>query len=164
MADDGSKQSGTVWPLPKFRFEVKWDNNVMSFQEVSGLDVEAQPIEYRHGDSPSFSTIKMPGIKKYGNITMKKGVFAKDNKFWDWFNQIKMNTIKRIPVTISLLDEEGKPTMVWSLANAWPTKITGTDLKADGNEVAVETVEVAHEGLTIANARPSTRLPPFISG
>ncbi len=152
MAGDGYTPYGTVWTIPKFRFEVKWDSAVMSFQEVSGLDVEAQPIEYRHGDSPSFSVIKMPGIKKYGNITMKKGVFAKDNKFWDWFNQIKMNTIKRIPITISLLDEGGAPTMVWSLTNAWPTKITGTDLKADGNEVAVETIEIAHEGLTIANA------------
>lgn len=63
-----------------------------------------------------------------------------------------MNTIKRVPVIISLLDETGKPTMVWTLANAWPTKITGTDLKAEGNEVAVETIEIAHEGLTIANA------------
>jgi len=151
MADDGSAQSTSVWPLPKFHFQVKWDSNVMSFQEVSGLDIEAQPIEYRHGDSPVFSTIKMPGIKKSGNITMKKGVFKSDNKFWDWFNQIKMNTIKRIPVTISLLDEAGKPTMVWTVANAWPTKITGTDLKSDGNEVAVESIEIAHEGITIAN-------------
>ena len=152
MADDGSAQSATVWPIPKFRFEVKWDSDVMSFQEVSGLDVEAEPIKYRHGDSPAFSVIQMPGIKKYGNITMKKGVFSKDNKFWDWFNQIKMNTIKRIPITISLLDEGGAPTMVWTLANAWPTKITGTDLKSDGNEVAVETIEVAHEGIEVANA------------
>ena len=152
MADDGSAQSKTAWPIPKFSFQVKWDANVMSFQEVSGLSIETTPIEYRHGDSPAFSTIKMPGIKKYGNVTMKKGVFKSDNKFWDWFNQIKMNTIKRVPVIISLLDEAGKPTMVWTLANAWPTKITGTDLKAEGNEVAVETIEIAHEGLTIANA------------
>jgi phage tail-like protein len=152
MADDGSKQSTNVWPMPKFRFEVKWDSNVMSFEEISGLDVEAQQIEYRQGDSPVFSTVKMPGLKKYGNVTMKKGVFKADNKFWDWFNQIKMNTIKRVPVTISLLDEEGKPTMVWTLTNAWPAKITGTDLKAQGNEVAVETIEIAHEGLTIANS------------
>ena len=151
MADDGSAQSTSIWPIPKFHFEVKWDSNVMSFQEVSGLDVEAQPIEYRAGDSPVFSTVKMPGIKKYSNITMKKGVFKSDNKFWDWFNQIKMNTIKRIPVTISLLDESGSPTMVWTLTNAFPTKITGTDMKSDGNEVAVETIEIAHEGLTIAN-------------
>ena len=82
MADDGSAQSTAVWPLPKFHFEVKWNDAVMSFQEVSGLDVEAQPIEYRQGDSPIFSTIKMPGIKKSGNVTMKKGIFTKDNKFW----------------------------------------------------------------------------------
>jgi phage tail-like protein len=151
MADDGSKQSKNVWPLPKYYFQVKWDSKEMKFQEVSGLDVEAQPIEYRHGDSKEFSTIKMPGIKKSSNVTMKKGIFKSDNKFWDWFNQIKMNTIKRIPVTISLLDEEGKPTMVWTLANAWPTKITGTDMKSDGNEVAVESIEIAHEGIKIEN-------------
>lgn len=152
MADDGSAQSTSVWPLPKFHFQVKWDAEVMSFQEVSGLDIEAQPIEYRHGDSPEFSTIKMPGIKKSGNVTMKKGVFKSDNKFWDWFNQIKMNTIKRVPVTISLLDETGAPTMVWTLANAWPTKLTATDLKSDGNEVSIESIEITHEGITIANA------------
>lgn len=152
MADDGSAQSTSVWPMPKFYFQVKWDSEVMSFQEVSGLDIEAQPIEYRSGDSPEFSTIKMPGIKKSGNVTMKKGVFKSDNKFWDWFSQIKMNTIKRVPVTISLLDETGAPTMVWTLANAWPTKITGTDLKSDGNEVAIESIEIAHEGMTIQNS------------
>ena len=151
MADDGSAQSASVWPIPKFHFQVKWDSEVMSFQEVSGMDIEAQPIEYRHGDSPEFSTIKMPGIKKSSNVTMKKGVFKSDNKFWDWFNQIKMNTIKRLPVTISLLDESGSPTMVWTLANAWPTKITGTDLKSDGNEASIESIEIAHEGITIAN-------------
>ena len=152
MADDGAAQSTTVWPIPKFYFQVKWDSEVMSFQEVSGLDVEAQPIEYRHGDSPEFSTISMPGLKKSGNVTMKKGVYKSDNKFWDWFNQIKMNTIKRVPVTISLLDEAGAPTMVWTLANAWPTKLSSTDLKADGNEVAIETIEIAHEGITIDNS------------
>ncbi|HZW23872.1 MAG TPA: phage tail protein [Gallionella sp.] len=151
MADDGSAQSATVWPMPKFYFQVKWDANVMSFQEVSGLDIQSEEIKYRHGDSPQFSVIKMPGMKKYGNITMKKGIFKGDNKFWDWLNQIKMNTIKRVPVTISLLDEAGAPTMVWTLANAWPTKITGTDLKSEGNEVAVESIEIVHEGLTIAN-------------
>jgi phage tail-like protein len=152
MADDGSAQSKTVWPLPKFYFQVKWDSIVMSFQEVSGLDTQAQPIEYQHGDSKEFSVIKMPCIKKTGNVTMKKGVIKSDNKFWDWFNQIKMNTIKRVPVTITLLDEGGAATMVWTLANAWPTKITGTDLKSDGNEVAVESIEIAHEGLTIATS------------
>lgn len=148
----GDKQDN-VWPLPKFYFTLETaDLKEATFQEISGLDVEAQIIEYRHGNSPEFSTIKMPGIKKYGNITLKKGIFKGDNKFWDWFNKIKMNTIERQPVTIKLLDEAGNPTMVWTLKNAWPTKITGTDMKSDGNEVAVETLEIAHEGLTIANS------------
>jgi len=155
MADDGSAQTSNaqLWPLPKFYFEVKWDSDVMSFQEVSGLDLESEPIEYRSGDSPVHSTIKIPGLKKHGNITMKKGVFIKDNKFGDWFNQIKLNTIPRIPLTISLLDESGSSTMVWTVKNAWPTKITGADLKTDGNEGTVETIEIAHEGVSIANVR-----------
>ena len=152
MADDGSSQSTTVWPMPKFYFQVKWDSQVMSFQEVSGLDIQSEEIKYRHGDSPEFSVIKMPGMKKVGNITMKKGIFKGDNKFWDWFKQIKMNTIKQLPVTISLLDETGKATMVWTLTNAWPTKITGTDLKSEGNEVAIESIEIVHEGITISNS------------
>ena len=152
MADDGSAQSPNNWPLPKFHFKVEWDKEVMSFQEVSGLDVQSEEIKYRKGDSPVFSPVKMPGLKKYGNVTMKKGIFKSDNKFWDWLNQIKMNTIARKSITISLLDEAGAPTMVWTLANAWPTKITGTDMKAEGNEVSVESIEIVHEGLTLANA------------
>jgi len=151
MAEDGSTQSANIWPIPKFHFEVKWDSNVMSFQEVSGLDIQSEEIKYRSGDSKQFSVIKMPGMKKFGNVTMKKGVFKGDNKFWDWLNQIKLNTIKRVPITISLLDESSAPTMVWTLANAWPTKISSTDLKAESNEVAIESIEIVHEGLTIAN-------------
>lgn len=151
MADDGKTQSTTVWPLPKFQFEVKWDADKMSFQEVTGLDVESTPIEYRAGDSKAHSVIKMPGLKKYGNVTMKKGVFKSDNKFWLWFKEIQMNTIKRKAITISLLDEQGNATMVWKLTNAWPTKVTGTDLKAESSEVAVESIEIAHEGFEIEN-------------
>ena len=151
MADDGSGQSTSSWPLPKFRFEVSWGDTVMHFQEVSGLDVASQPIEYRHGDSPQFSVTKMPGIRKYSDVTMKKGFFKGDFKFWDWFNEIKMDTSKRKPVTISLLDESGAPTMVWMLSNAWPSKVSGTDLKSTGDEVAVETIVISHEGLTIVN-------------
>lgn len=143
----------SVWPLPKFYFTVNLgsQDSTVSFQEISGLETETQPIEYRHGNNKIFSTIKMPGISKVGNVTLKKGIFVNDNNFWKWYDAIKMNTIKRETVTIQLLDETAKPTMTWTLSNAWPTKITGTDLKSDANEVAVETLELAHEGLTIAN-------------
>ena len=152
MADDGSKENN-VWPMPKFRFDVDigtWFKEV-SFQEVSGLDKEVQVIEYRASNSPQFSTIKMPGIVKYGNVTMKRGVFVGDNMFWDWMSKITMNTVPRCNVIIRLLNENGKVTMQWTLANAWPTKITSTDMKSDGNEVAVDSIEIAYETLTIAN-------------
>lgn len=152
MADDGSAQSTSVWPLPKFHFQVKWDDTELAFQEVSGLDVETQPLEYRAGNSPVFSTVKMPGLLKTGTITMKKGVFKSDNAIYTWFAEVKMNVIKRKALTISLLDEEHNPTMVWKVRNAFPVKVSSTDLKAEGNEVAVETVEIAFEGLEIENA------------
>jgi len=152
MPDDGSAQSAT-WPLPKFYFSVDIPGvgDDLRFQEVTGLDAEAQVIDYRAGASKAFSTIKMPGVVKYGNVTLKKGVFVKDAKFWDWFSERKLNQSKRRAVTITLLDEDGGPRMTWTLANAFPTKITSTDLKSDGAEVAVETLELAHEGLTIAD-------------
>ncbi len=149
---DGSKQTIDVWPMPKFRFDVKWGSAQMSFQEVSGLDAEAQPIEYRHGNSKEYSVIKMPGLKKFSDVTMKKGVFKGDNTFWDWFVAIKMNTIARKTITITLMMEDDKAAMVWSLKNAFPTKVTGTDLKSQGNEAAIETIVIAHEGLEITNA------------
>jgi phage tail-like protein len=154
MADDGSKQ-GATWPMPKFRFEVDLGTELkgVAFQEVSGMDVENQVIEYRKSNSPLFSTQKMPGIKKYGNITMKRGVFVNDNSFWNWHAEVKMNTVKRRTVLIKLLDEAGGVTMQWQLDNAWPTKITSTDLKSDGNEVAVDTLEIAHEQITISNGK-----------
>lgn len=151
MTDDGSKQSQPVWPLPKFSFLVQVDDIEMTFQEVSGLDLESQPLEYRAGNSPVFSTIKMPGMLKSSNVTLKRGIFTNDDTLWDWFSQIKMNTITRKPVTISLMDERGKPTMVWKLHNAFPVKMSGTDLTSEGTEVAIETIEIAHEGLEIEN-------------
>ena len=152
MANDGSKE-GATWPMPKFRFEVDLgpDLQGVSFQEVSGMDVENQILEFRKSNSKLFSTEKMPGIVKYGNVTMKRGVFANDNTFWNWHKEISMNTIKRRTVLIKLLDEKGTVMMQWQLDNAWPTKITSTDLKSDGNEVAVDTLEIAHEKLTISN-------------
>lgn len=152
MADDGSAE-GKTWPMPKFRFEVDLGTELkgVAFQEVSGMDKEVQIIEYRASNSTLFSTIKMPGIVKYGNITMKRGVFVNDNNFWKWMDEIEMNTIKRRTILIKLLDEKGSVTMQWQLNNAWPTKITGTDLKSDANEVAVDTLEIAHEQLVVKN-------------
>lgn len=154
MADDGSKQ-GSTWPMPKFRFEVDFGTALkgVAFQEVSGMDGGTQVIEYRASNSKPFSTEKMPGIPKYGNIIMKRGIFVNDNTFWNWHADIKMNTIKRVTILIKLLDEVGKVTMQWTLSNAWPAKVTGTDIKSDGNEVAIDTIEIAYEQISTTNGK-----------
>lgn len=150
MADDGAAQSAATWPLVKFSFQVKWDDAELIFQEVTGLSSETQVIEYRGGNSKVYSTVKMPGIQKFGNITLKKGIFKGDKALWDKYNLIKMNTVKRSTILISLLDETNAVAMSWKLLNAFPCKMTVTDMKADANEIAVESMELAHEGLSIS--------------
>lgn len=152
MAEDGAAQSGTTqaWPLPSFYFKVSvTDVGDISCSEVSGLETEYDMIEYRAGDSPVFTKQKMPGMRKVSDVTLKKGIFKDDKAMWDWINSIKLNTIKRATVTISLLDESGKPVKTWELTNAWPKKITVEGFKADGNTAAIETLILAHEGVTV---------------
>ncbi|WP_372947672.1 phage tail protein [Mariniphaga sp.] len=141
----------TAYPLVKFHFQVEWSGTKIGFTEVSGLDVESEVVEYRDGASPEYSKIKMPGMQKYSNITLKRGTFATDNEFFNWWNTVKLNTIERRDITISLLNEEHEPVITWKVKNAWPAKVQSTDLKADGNEVAIESMEIVHEGLTIQN-------------
>ena len=140
-----------AYPLPVFHFQVEWGGTTIGFSEVSGLSIEVQAIEYRDGASPQYSVIKMPGIPKYSNITLKRGVVAADNEFYAWLNTTKLNTVERRDLIISLLNEEHAPVMSWKVVNAFPVKVEGPGLKSTGNEVAIETLELAHEGLTIEN-------------
>ncbi|MES2108661.1 MAG: phage tail protein [Bacteroidota bacterium] len=139
------------YPIPKFHFSVQWGGTKIGFTEISGLEVSTDAIEYREGSSPEFHKIKMPGMQKFSNITMKRGIFQGDNDFYNWWNTISLNTVDRRDLIISLLNESHQPVVVWKVKNAFPVKMQSTDLKADGNEVAIETLEVAHEGLTIQN-------------
>ncbi len=140
-----------TYPLPKFHFEVDWGGAQIGFTEVTGLDVETEVIEYRHGASKAYHKTKMPGMQKYSDITMKRGTFKSDNEFYDWWNTVALNTIERRDLTITLLNEAHEPVVTWKVSEAWPKKVQSTDLKSDGNEVAIESIEIAHEGLTIEN-------------
>lgn len=137
------------YPLPKFHFQVEWGGARIGFTEVTGLNVETQVIEYREGSSPEYHKLKMPGMQKFDNITLKRGLMQADNEFYKWWNTVALNTIERRNVTISLLNENHEPVFVWKIKNVWPVKVSGTDLKADGNEVAIESIELAHEGLVM---------------
>jgi phage tail-like protein len=139
------------YPLPVFHFRVEWGGTRIGFSEVTGLTQENQAIEYRDGSFMEYSSIKMPGLRKFSNITLKRGVIKADNDFFKWLSTIKLNTVERRDLTISLLDESHNPVMTWRALNAFPVKVEGPQLKASGNEVAIEAIELAHEGLEVQN-------------
>jgi phage tail-like protein len=139
------------YPIPKFHFQVEWGGSKIGFTEVSGLDLEREVIEYRDGASVEYSKLKMPGLANHSNITLKRGSFKKDNEFYTWWIASKLETVERRDLVISLLNEDHEPVITWKVKNAWPSKIQSTDLKADDNSVAIESMEIVHEGLTIEN-------------
>ena len=139
--------SEVSYPLPVFHFLVDWGGTKGEFTEVSGLNFEANVIEYRHGLSPQYSTIKMPGMQSNGPITCRRGVFKGDNEFFQWWKSINLNKVERRNITISLLDETHEPVITWQVRNAWPSKVEGPSLNAQGDEIAMESLELAHEGI-----------------
>ncbi|HVI44769.1 MAG TPA: phage tail protein [Chitinophaga sp.] len=143
------------YPLPKFHFQVDWGGKNIGFTEVTGLTVETEAIEYRHGASPEYHKTKQPGLQKYSNITLKRGTFQSDNEYFDWWKETvffqEQNGKYRRDITIKLLDETHKPIITWKVKNAWPIKVQAADLKADANEIAIESIELVHEGLVVEN-------------
>ncbi len=138
------------YPLPKFHFQVEWHGTKIGFTEVTGLDIQVEAIEYREGSSFTYSKIKMPGMHKFSNITLKRGTFEGDIEFYSWIESINLNKSEpRRTIVIKLLNEKHEPVITWQAANAFPLKYQASDLKADGNEVAIESIEIAHEGLSI---------------
>lgn len=115
------------------------------FSECSGLNIENTPIEYREGKDP-ITPRKQPGLMKFGNITLKRGVTL-DLVLRDWLKLVSDGDVERRPVSIILRDELQRPVVRWNLREAWPCKMTGPDLKANASEIAIETLEICHEGL-----------------
>jgi phage tail-like protein len=140
-----------IYPIPVFHFRVDWGGKRIGFSEVTGLTQENQVIEYRDGFFPEYSSIKRPGLRKYSNITAKRGVYKGDNDIYIWLSTLQLNRAERRPLIISLLDDDHAPVMVWKVHNAFPVKIEGPQLKAQGNEVAIESMEIAHEGIVVQN-------------
>jgi len=142
-----------IGSAPNFRFKVDFGNEMkeIPFQRVSGLETENNLTEYQKGSDPVFSRVKMPVLTKAGDINLRQGIFANDDKFRNWRQEIRMNTINKSTVLIKLLDDTGKVVMQWTLNNAWPTKISSADLSSEGNEIAVESVEIAYETLIVSN-------------
>lgn len=143
-------------PYSNFNFIVEVDGaEIAAFSEVTGLDSENTPIEYREGADSTNAVRQLPGIEKYTNVQLKRGITG-SLALWDWRRQVRDGLGAFPPssnVTIKLLDETGNhdaPAMTWTLTNAWPTKLTGPSLTAKGNDIAIEQLDLAHERVDIS--------------
>jgi phage tail-like protein len=115
------------------------------FQECSGLDSTQDPIEYREGNE-GLTVRKLPGLHTYSNIVLKWGIID-DTELWAWRQQVMEGNIERKNGSIVLLDDIGEEKARWNFREGWPTKWTGTTFNATRTDVAVETLEIAHEGV-----------------
>lgn len=141
----------TFYPLSVFHFQVEWGGTRIGFTEVSGLNAEVQAIEYREGSSQVYSVTKMPGIPKIPDITLTRGIGLADNEFFQWLTTVRLNQVERRDITISLLNENHEPIVVWKVSQCWPIKVEGPSLKSTGNEVAIEKITLAAEGFVVQN-------------
>lgn len=135
-----------AYPHGKFRYKVEIDGlDAGGFSEVSGFDVSIDVMEYREGDMVR-TPMKVPGLRKYSNITLKQGL-ADSMVLYDWIISGVDGAVDRKTITITLLDEEEAPAASWQVINAWPMKYTAPDFNASSSEVAIESLEIAHEGM-----------------
>ena len=136
-------------PYLNFNFTVDIGvGDELGFSEVEGLAGEIEVIEYREGADKVNTARKLPGLAKYPNVMLKRGITGRTDLF-EWWKSVRDGQVQRRNVTITLLDEQRQPVLRWLLRNAWPVKLEGPTLNATGNEVAIETLELAHEGLEI---------------
>jgi phage tail-like protein len=116
-----------------------------TFQEVSGFDSTIDVIEHREGGENT-TPRKLPGMTKYSNIVLKWGM-TDDVELYTWHRQAVLGNVERKNGSIVALDRQGSEVARWNFFNAWPTKYDGPDFNAEGNDAAVETLELAHEGV-----------------
>lgn len=134
-------------PYASFNFQLEIDGITKAgFSECTGLNAESNVIEYREGDE-DLNIRKLPGLNKYGNVTLKRGI-SDDPELFNWFKAVMDGDIKRDEsMSVVLFDEKRQEKVRWNLRNAWPCKWTGADLKANTNEIAIESIEIVHEGV-----------------
>jgi phage tail-like protein len=137
------------YPQAKNHFKVEWGGNNIGFMEVSGLSIELDVVDYREGSSPENSVRKMPGLKKFSDVVLKRGIVKSDDDFYRWISNATFNQVERRDVVISLLNERHEPVVVWKLKNAFPSKLEYATLNAHSSDVVIESLTLAHEGLTV---------------
>lgn len=136
-------------PFRAYNFVLEIDNIARgAFSEVGGLTAEGDSVDYREGSDVQSNVRKLIGMRKFTNITLKRG-YTPDKSLWQWYTNIVNGVPDRRNVTITLMNERREAVLRWHAENAWINKIEGPSFKASSNDVAMESVELVHEGLTL---------------
>lgn len=139
-------------PLPNYHFDVQFGGVSLRFTEVTGLDIQVEVIDFRDGVSPEYSNRKMPGQHRYSNLILKRGIVTGDTDFFDWMKTVQAGLPERRDIQVRLLNEEHNPVYVWKIRNAFPVKYSGPHFNSKSSEVAIETLEIAYDGMDVESA------------
>jgi phage tail-like protein len=136
-------------PYGRYNFLLEIDGiESAGFSEVSGLVSETEVIEYREGADTSNTMRKLPGLTRYSNLVLKRGMTT-DKALWNWRKLAITGPVQRLNGSVILLDETHQEVVRWNFRDGWPCKWEGPTLKAKSSEVAIETLEIAHEGFDL---------------
>ena len=153
MSDSQSADRDSPWPRPTSRFKVSipGDREPAIFGDASGLENETQIITKRPSSSADSGSgkIHMSGLGKVGSIILRDGSVSPDSPLWKWFDQGNLKSTRRTTVTVELADDSDRTATRWTLGNAWPLQVSSYGVESEGNEVAVESVEIAYETMEI---------------
>lgn len=133
-------------PFRSYRFRVEIDGMVYGFSDATGFESTVDVVDYREGSDPTHFR-KLSGLTKYSNITLKWGN-TDSLDLYKWYKSVIDGDIQRKNMSITVLDEMGNDKSRWEIEGAWPTKYKAPDFNAKGNEIAVESLEIVHEGIT----------------
>lgn len=148
----------TAYPLPAYNYKVEIGSDTVAFSEVSGLEISYETTTYKESPVesgiPGPRVMTMPAQGTAPKITLKKGIVPSISisTFYDWINGIQTNLVEKKDIFIRLCDEEGAPVISWKVTNAFPTKLTAPTFDANSNDVAVETMELSADGISIEQA------------
>jgi phage tail-like protein len=137
------------YPLQAYHFSVDWGGSNTGFTEVSGLSIFFEAIQYRDGNLKDDISLKIPGLTKFSNIVLKRGIIKGDFDMYKWISTKNMGSIERRTIIIKLLNELHEPAVTWKVLNSFPVRYSGPILNAKSGEVAMEELELAHEGIEI---------------
>lgn len=149
----GSAGANHGWPLPKFYFKVDMGTSNMSFQSCEGLEAQIASMEFRDGNSTNFFKQKRPTMVSFSPVTLKKGVFAGNTDFYDWFKGVAFDNffgdMRTVKISLLNTDNGGSPVVEWTLEKAFVTKFTPAPLDAEAeSEAAIEEIEITYQSFS----------------